>query len=48
MSDQERPSEDCDEHPDSPSESLAETLTKLEATMNELIARVQHLFARRD
>lgn len=48
MSDQDRPSDRRDEQPGSPPESLTETLDRLEATMNELIALVEHHFARRD
>jgi hypothetical protein len=47
MSNQERPSENHDERLGSPPESLAETLARLEATMNELIALVERHFARR-
>ena len=48
MNEPDRPGENRDEEPGTPQESMAETLAKLEATMNELVALVERHFARRD
>jgi hypothetical protein len=47
MSDQEGPSEDCDEHPDSPPGSISDIVDQIMAQINQIIAILEDQAARR-